>query len=132
MAGVLKIVIGGGCRCGKTTLSERVAKRFGLELYHSDDMIGLGWSNASDAFAQLIVSKASGVFEGVACTRALRKLMAATDGRPCDVYVHMIEPHVALSRGQLAMNKGVDTVFEEIRAELTNRGVMVRNACDLV
>lgn len=123
-----KIVIGGGCRCGKTTAAKKMGADLGLPVFHSDDLIGLGWEKASTVFAETIRREPCGVFEGVAASRALRKLIVDSDAKPCDVYVRLSEPFEELSSGQAAMNKGEATVFDGIRYELEHRGVDVRTS----
>ncbi len=121
----MRIVIGGGSRCGKTTLADKLGNEQGLSVWHSDDLIEMGWSEASAAMAEMIGGSEEGIFEGVAATRALRKLLEASKDKPCDIYIHLTSPYEQVSKGQATMNKGVDTVFSEIRTQLHARGVKV-------
>lgn len=58
--------------------------------------------------------------------RALRKWLAANpDGVPADLIVYLTEPVVVRNRGQHVMSLGVNTVWEEIRPELKQRGAMI-------
>lgn len=119
----MKIVIGGGCRCGKTTLAERLARERGLPLYHADDLIHLGWSEASEAFAEVIEHGRDGIYEGVATVRSLRKLMKRSRARPCTLYIHLTVPLVSLTAGQRGMNTAVESVRREVVKPLGARGV---------
>lgn len=120
-----RTVILGGPRTGKTTLA--ASMRSG-RLVHTDDLISThAWSDASDAIAKMLDAPGPWVIEGVAAVRGLRKwLRAHAAGKPCDTVVAMWQPRVPLSKGQLAMAKACRTVFDEIRGELTRRGVAIR------
>lgn len=119
----MRIAIAGGPRCGKTTL----AASFG-EARHTDDLIGSkDWSAASAEVATWFDADDPWIIEGVAVPRALRKwLIAHPDGKPCDVVHWLITPHVPLTKGQLGMLRGCETVWREIVGELTRRGVEIR------
>jgi hypothetical protein len=125
-----RIVIAGGPRCGKTTLSRRIAAIMGLDLLavrHTDDLVGvLEWSEASAQVAEWLEAPGPFICEGVAVPRALRKWLAAHDtGAPCDVLLYLTEPFETLLKGQAAMAKGCRTVFDEIEPELRARGVEI-------
>lgn len=122
----MKIVIGGGARCGKTSLAELLAREHGLPVYHADDLIHLGWSEASDAFADVIEYGRDGIYEGVAAVRALRKLLKRTRARPITRYIHLTFPRTSLTEGQRKMNVGIEVVHREIRSRLRDRGVELR------
>lgn len=119
-----RVVIAGGPKCGKTTLSIAVAEILGTTAMHTDDMIGLGWSEASAEVARLML-KLPGpwVVEGVAAVRSLRKAISGTSRRPCDVLVLLTEPKVPTTPGQQRMALGVMTVLAGIEPELRARGV---------
>ena len=103
-----RIAIAGGPRTGKTTLSARVTDR---PVYHGDDHIALGWSQASEALAaQVNASVGPLLVEGVQVPRALRKGMAV------DVVIWLERPYVAQTPEQSIMGKGCRTVFDEWRA----------------
>lgn len=123
------VCIAGGPRSGKTTLATELALRSGTALLSTDDLIGLGWSEASQAVAaRLLTADADLIVEGVAVARALRKALGQTAGRPCDRLLVLERPRLELSPGQRAMAKGVDTVLAEILPELRARGVAVEVA----
>ena len=119
----MRVVIGGGPRTGKTTLA---AKCYPPELvHHTDDLINLGWSEASAAAAEWMAEPGPWVIEGVAAVRALRKALDASPEAPCDQLYWLTEPHEALAKGQASMAKGCDTVLAGIRDELIRRGVQI-------
>lgn len=119
----MKILIAGHPRAGKTTM----ARRFGFvdDVRHTDDVIDLGWSEASAEVATWFSKPGPWVIEGVAVPRALRKWLVAHDGKPCDQLHYLNIPFEGLSRGQLSMAKGSDKVFAEVADELVMRGVEV-------
>lgn len=124
-----RIAIVGGPRVGKTTLALRAAEAIGLPVTHADDLIELGWSEASTALAAQIAAAAEGggVFEGVSVVRALRKLLAQTPwgDAPIDVLLVLRDVHEALNPGQLRMQGGHETVLREVLPGLLGRGVQV-------
>ena len=126
----MKLVIGGGARCGKTTLADHLARCNGLPVYHADDLLSLGWREASDAFADVIAFGRDGIYEGVAATRALRKLLARSRARPCTMYVHLNEPFVGLTDQQRTMNIGAETVFRTMIRPLHRRGVTLTSQAE--
>lgn len=120
-----RIVIAGGPRTGKTTRSTELAAQLGCTAHHTDDTIGAGWSDASAAAADWFDRAAPWIVEGVTAVRALRKWMAANEGRPCDRVIWLVEPFVELSRHQAAMAKGCSTIWDDVEAELVGRGVVI-------
>jgi len=126
------LAIAGGPRSGKTTLATELALRSGTALLSTDDLIGLGWSEASQAVAaRMLTASADLIVEGVAVARAIRKALAQAAGRPCDRLVLLAgrrREAGPASPGQAAMAKGVDTVLAEILPELAARGVELVDA----
>lgn len=129
-----RIAITGGPRTGKTTYAERRAGDLyghgvdGLELRHTDDLIHLGWSEASEAAAAWFDEPGPWIIEGVAVSRALRKWRERNPGKPppVDEVYYFSEPHVPLTPGQATMAKGVRKVHDEIEPWLRNHGVVLR------
>lgn len=119
----MRLVILGGPKTGKTTL----AKSMTLPVKHTDDVMHLGWSEASEMVATWFDEPGPWVIEGVACARALRKWLAANEGQPCDTIIICTEALVPLTTGQRSMAKGVMTVLAEILPELTRRGVEIQH-----
>ena len=124
-----RIVILGGPRTGKTTAAERlqtdgvVAGATGHVIHHSDDLIAelahLGkdaWSEGSRRVAEWLDEPGPWIIEGVALARALRKWREAHPGAspPIDRVIRLTIPHVELTKGQAAMAKGEETVWNEV------------------
>ena len=112
-----RVAVGGWPRAGKSTM-------FG-EARHTDDLIGEGWSEASDTVAQWLLEPGPWTIEGVAVARGLRKALALTDEAPCDLLVWFAQSFVELSVGQQSMAKGCDTVLSKIHSDLVDRGVAI-------
>lgn len=119
-----RIVIAGGPKTGKTTLADHLS---GLgPIRATDDLIGLGWSQASLAASQWLDNPGPWIVEGVATVRALRKWLSRNpQGKPCDLIAYLETAHVALIPGQLSMQKGVATVWRRIYADVAARGVRI-------
>lgn len=126
------VAIAGGPGAGKTTLGTALALRSGTALLSTDALIGLGWSEASQAVAaQLLTASADLIVEGVAVPRALRKALDQGAGRPCDRLVLLAgrRPEAGpASTRQAAMAAGIDTVLRAILPELAARGVEIVDA----
>jgi SPP1 gp7 family putative phage head morphogenesis protein len=133
-----RIAIVGVPRAGKTTAANRLGELLGLQVHSSDDLIALGWSEASAATAELIAASSArgGIFEGVAVVRALRKLLEASrdgQGLPVDDVLVLNEPHETLTPGQRAMAEGVKTIARAVLPRLAARGArIVYAAGDLI
>lgn len=131
-----RIVILGGPKTGKTTLASQMYLHDGRSYHerpkvrHTDDLIHLGWSEASAAAALWIDEPGPWIIEGVAMARALRKWREAHPGErpPVDRVIRLTEPHVALTPGQATMAKGEETVWQEIAGWLLGEGVMMDDA----
>jgi AAA domain-containing protein len=143
---VTRICITGGPRTGKTTLAgdlEQAGLPAGLgtlqhparwTVRHTDDLIEqckhLGrdaWSEASRIASTWLDEPGPWIIEGVAVSRALRKWRDAHPGEPppVDKIVRLTTPHEPLSKGQAAMAKGEETVWQEIAGWLLSEGVTV-------
>ena len=137
-----RIAIIGGPRTGKTTLAHKLADGAFIPIRHTDDLIEMGWSEASAYAAKWFDEDGPWVIEGVAVGRALRKWLNAnvshvfpgkdaykpsveTRVKPCDKLIVLTEPHMALGRGQETMAKGVFAVLDEIVPELISIGVEI-------
>lgn len=104
-----RIAIIGGPRTGKTTLSHYVDDR---PVVHADDLIKLGWSEASASLSKMVNDiRGPVVVEGVAVPRALRK------GMRVDAVLWLSKVHHPQSSGQASMTKAVQTVFDEWAAD---------------
>lgn len=135
---MIRILIAGGPRTGKTTLSNKIALSLGScpdtpdPVIHTDDLIGkLDWSAASAEVATWFDRPGPWIIEGVSIPRALRKwLLAHQEGKPCDEIIWLTEPRVALSSGQEIMRKGCVSVWNEILPALLKRGVVIKEGVD--
>ncbi len=128
-----RILIAGGPRTGKTTFADRIAASTGLVARHTDDLVGrLDWSDASAEVARWMAEDGPWIIEGVAVPRAIRKWLAAHpgDAAPADVIVWLPASVVPRTPGQVAMAKGVETVWREVLPELRRRGVPVMQPND--
>jgi SPP1 gp7 family putative phage head morphogenesis protein len=125
-----RIAIVGAPRAGKTTLALELGKQLGMSVQSSDDLIPLGWSEASSELADRIAAADSGIFEGVAVIRALRKLLERSRDKPVDHLLVLHMPHERLTSGQAAMAAGVRTVLQATLPTLIARGVEVYHDAD--
>lgn len=116
-----RIAITGGPRTGKTTL----AHRLGGNVRHTDDIIHLGWSGASQAACGWLDDPGPWIIEGVAVSRALRKWRDQHPGcpPPVDRVIFLAEPRETLAYGQRVMASGVRTVHDEIESWLRRHSI---------
>lgn len=118
-----RVAICGVPRAGKSTLSREMGDE-----RSTDDIIGLGWSEASAEAARWFDDEGPMVVEGMTVPRALRKWLAANpEGRPVEEVRWLGTPREVLTSGQANMGKGARTVFEEILPELRRRGVVIHD-----
>ena len=123
----MRVAIAGVPRSGKTTLARTIAKEWKVAIWQTDSLIGLGWSEASEAASLWFDDPGVRIIEGVAIPRALRKwLKRNPEGKPVDKIIYLSKPHVALSKGQRRMAKGCMTVWLEIVPELRRRGIEIQ------
>ena len=120
----MRIAITGTPKSGKTTYS----KQLGKNIKHTDDLINLGWSEASEAASLWFDDEDINIIEGIAIPRALRKWLARNpEGKPCDKIIYLNCPHVELIDGQKRMAKGIRTVWNEILPDLMRRNVIIED-----
>lgn len=123
---MVRLAIIGGPRVGKSVLARELAKRHGIAAMHTDDVMHLGWSPASEAASHWFSSTGSLIVEGVAAVRALRKWLEANrEGKPCLEVLVLTKAFEQTTAKQDAMCKGIHTVLDEIRPELERRGVVI-------
>jgi dephospho-CoA kinase len=124
---VTRICITGGPRTGKTTMALELARAILIPVRHTDDLICLGWSGASQVASEWLDEPGPWVIEGVAVSRALRKWRDRNPDAPppVDRVVYLRVPYETLTAGQAAMAKGVSTVHNELAVWLKNSGVGV-------
>jgi dephospho-CoA kinase len=123
-----RILIIGGPRTGKTTLAEKLHEETGAPIRHMDDLIAThDWSGVSEAASRWFNDPGPWIIEGASGARALRKWLAANPaGKPCDILYLLTEPRVDLIKGQAAMAKGCETVWNEIAEDIFARGVELK------
>lgn len=120
----MRIAIVGSPRAGKTTLAYQLSVELKLPIFHTDDLIDLGWSAASESIAQQLAAATDPcIFEGVAVVRGLRKALLLAPTSPVDRCLVLERPRIPLTRGQEVMRRGCATVLANIEAELVRRGV---------
>jgi hypothetical protein len=116
-----RIVIAGGSKTGKSTMADT----YNCQVKHTDDLMHLDWSTASEGAAKWFDELGEWIVEGVAVPRALRKWMKANSGKPCSKAIWLEQAYVERSAGQETMAKGCKTVWLEILEELRARGVEI-------
>jgi adenylate kinase family enzyme len=121
----MRIAIIGSPRAGKTTLALEMQQTMGGPILHADDLIALGWSEASAEVARVLAGATDLIVEGVAVVRALRKAMRASKAAPVERCIVLERPRVWLSRGQRAMQRGCAIILDQIEPELVRRGVQM-------
>ena len=128
----MRICITGGPKTGKTTLAAALADQYGdptgTTVAHTDDLIHLGWSEASLEASHWLDAPGPWIIEGVAVSRAIRKWISAWDQSsppPLDKLIILVDPFSELTTGQRTMAKGVATVQSEIEPWLREFGVAI-------
>ncbi len=123
-----RTLIIGGPRTGKTTLANAMGLELGVEVLHTDDLIGLGWSESSEHIAvDWLARPGPWLIEGVAAVRGLRKWLAANGGRPCDLIINLTDARVPLTEGQRRMAAGCQTIWAKIESEIRDRDVKIED-----
>lgn len=123
---MMKLLITGGPRTGKTTTALDLGQKHGVPVYHTDDAIPLGWHAASTEVARWLAEKPGPwIIEGVAVPRALRKYLATHSGIPCGQCIVLRTPHMTLTPRQMDIMQGMMTVMAEIEPELRQRGMEI-------
>jgi dephospho-CoA kinase len=107
----MRIAIIGWPGTGKTTLANEMGGG-----RSTDDLIHLGWSEASEAASYWFDEPGPWIIEGVAVPRALRKWRQRNPGHlpPVDKIIKLTTIHRSLPQGSIAMGKGMETVLCEI------------------
>ena len=126
---IMRVAIAGSPKAGKTTYTETLP---GI-VKHTDDLIELGWSEASEAASLWFDDYEIDVIEGVAVPRALRKWLERNKentNKPIDKVFYFYEPFIELSDGQDRMRKGNVTVWKQVKKDLEQRGVIIQEYHD--
>lgn len=120
-----RVAITGGPKTGKTTLALALGARTGRPVLHTDDLLHLDHHEATRRAARWF-DEPAWIVEGVAVPRALRKWLLQNPDRPLSAgALYLRQAHVHRNKSQVAMERGVRTVWLQIRAELRRRGVEV-------
>lgn len=123
---VKRFIIAGGPNTGKTTAAKALAKEHGIKtVRNTDELLELGWSEASKAVADWMSEPGDWIIEGVVTPRAMRKWMVENPNKAFAKNTQVLlltEPFKPQSKGQMSMAKGAMTVYGEIEKELKKRG----------
>jgi hypothetical protein len=116
-----RTAIAGVPRAGKSTLADKMGGG-----HSTDELIDLGWSEASLEASYWFDEPGPWVVEGMAVPRALRKWLGRNPtGKPCDRLIWLGDPYEKQVPGQAAMGVGAVTVMREIMPEMRRRGVVL-------
>lgn len=107
----MRVLITGLPKSGKTTLAGQMGGG-----RSTDEVMHLGWGEASREVSRWFDKPGSWIIEGVAIPRALRKWLWQHPGQPAPVdrIIYLQTPHQILTDGQMRMGVGLDTVMQEI------------------
>lgn len=109
-----RIAVIGWPGTGKTTLGKQLAEDLALPYRSTDEVIDLGWSEASLEVSTWLDGDAW-IIEGVALPRAFRKWRKMHGmPAPVDRLVHLTKVFRELKPGEVSMGKGIDTVLSEL------------------
>jgi hypothetical protein len=112
-----RIAIVGWPKTGKTTLATEMGGG-----RSTDEVMNLGWSEASQEASTWFDQPGPLIVEGVAVPRALRKWRERNPDKPppIDKLIILRNPHVPLEPGQVTMGKGLDTVLNGLMPWLSS------------
>ena len=125
---MLRVLIAGGPRVGKTTMSQVLAGGLGIKPRKTDELIGhYDFSEAHTPVAEWFDAPGPWVIEGVVVPRALRHWLATHSiGAPCDQVFWSDFQKAERTPAQQTMAKGCLTVWKQVEEELLQRGVTVQ------
>jgi hypothetical protein len=106
-----RVVIAGGPRCGKTTLAEDIEKRNDRRVFYDTEFRRFDWPAVPHAMIGATAHLDRFCLESVNVGRALRK------GLKVDAVIYLHKPHVPRTSRQIAMAKGVHTIFNDWRTK---------------
>lgn len=127
LRGHRRVIVAGGPRSGKTTLSVRASERYGLPWRSGDDIIAnTGWGDDSQKVAQWFDEPGDFIYEGVVMPRAIRKWLDANPDKKLDATVVWLgSAKSKRSERQSTMAKACQTIWDEVAPELQRRGVEI-------
>ena len=125
----MRIIITGGPRTGKTTMSNDIWC-YDYTMLHTDDFIDLSWTEQSEKVSHWFWEHGGDlnwIAEGVTCVRALRKFFENDfTFPPCDLLIYLTVAHEELLPGQLRLKKATDTIFDDdVFDNLASSGVVI-------
>lgn len=107
-----RVAVCGGPVTGKSIVTDNCSDR---PVFHSDDLMELGWSEGSQKLKELAEDHESFCVAGVAADRAIRK------GLEVDAVIHCRTPRKTYSKGQAILKAQID---KRVRA-LKRKGIKV-------
>lgn len=123
-----RILICGGPRTGKTTEGLVLARELGVALRSTDNLMAMGWSEASLVASTWLDEPGPWVIEGVAVVRAVRKWMRGARPLariPADLLLWRGHALCELNPGQESLAKGCITIMRSIAPDLFARGLRI-------
>jgi len=121
-----RIILAGGPRSGKSTFAAALSDGYRIPVRGTDELRSLEWSESSLVASTWLDRPGPWICEGVVMPRALRKWLAANpEGKPADIAIWINAPVSERVRGQDAMAKGCETVWDEVFLPLRERGVRI-------
>ena len=117
----MRVLIAGGPKTGKTTLSKEYTECL---VRHTDDLISLDWNGQSAEVARWLDKPGPWVIEGCAVVRGLRKwLRSHREGLPFDKLIYLTKPLAENTYWQRVMAIGTRTIWNEISPLIAQRNV---------
>lgn len=120
----MNIIIFGVPRSGKTTTANKIGEFKHTPVLHTDDLMKLEWSSASEEASHWFDREGPWIIEGVMAVRALRKWLKRNPGKKLKAIVFFFgHPLVELTKGQETMAKSCGAIYDEIGRDLCLRGM---------
>jgi adenylate kinase family enzyme len=121
----VRLLLTGWPNSGKTTAANALSKKLHAPVRSTDNLIGLGWSEASEAAATSFALRGPWIVEGVAVPRAVRKWLGANPDAspPWERFVVLTDSFEELTPGQVRMGRGIDTVLAGLGVPIEYRSV---------
>jgi len=128
-----RIIISGIPRTGKSTLADELHVNTGWPVYHTDELLPIGWRRASETLSTWFDKPFPWIIEGTLTIRALRIWIKTNPTkRPCDTFIWLARPKIQLTKDQQTLSKGLVTIYNQIRKTLLATGVEIQGEQGLV